>query len=370
MNIIIENKDFYEKNKTEFPFISICEEVITYAYDNLFDSNYDVEPTFIINPIIELDEDDFLYRNSYYAYINIKLFIDRHFYEKNLDDKPYIKQKLCELINKYTPDSIKNNIDIDIFSKTMLHAFPGEAWRENPVYNSTKGISVISNDDTVSIWGETQTLNIFLTHLSSDKNSASKLKNHLSNYGISAFVAHKDIKPSQAWQDTLEKALFSSDALIALVSDKFSESEWADHEVGIAIGRQIPVLPVKMTETVKLTGFIGKLQAFSRGQGVVKQFAIHFCRDKRTVRATLYSLLKGLEKANSLEQRKHVLDVLAEPQISEWLEDQKAHFSTLYQTQNTISELPEAKILIKRLEIDLSPSQLPSKAPWDDDIPF
>jgi hypothetical protein len=48
---------------------------------------------------------------------------------------------------------------------------------------------------------------IFLTHLAKERVFAGELQEALFKYGISCFVAHKDIEPSSHWQTEIIKAL-------------------------------------------------------------------------------------------------------------------------------------------------------------------
>ena len=51
--------------------------------------------------------------------------------------------------------------------------------------------------------------------------------------------------------------------LVALLTEDFSDSNWTDQEVGVAIGRKVPIIPVKLGRDPY--GFIGKFQAISPG---------------------------------------------------------------------------------------------------------
>jgi len=99
---------------------------------------------------------------------------------------------------------------------------------------------------------------LFISHLSKDKLSATRLKATLGRHGISSFVAHEDIKPTEEWQDEIERALFSMDALAAILSPGFRNSHWTDHEVGVALGRGVLVLPIRYG--LDPYGLIGKYQ--------------------------------------------------------------------------------------------------------------
>lgn len=80
----------------------------------------------------------------------------------------------------------------------------------------------------------------------------------LKPYGISSFVAHVDIEPTKQWQVEIEAGLFSMDALAALLMDGFKNSNWTDQEVGVAVGRDVLIIPVMKGMTPY--GFISKYQ--------------------------------------------------------------------------------------------------------------
>lgn len=108
---------------------------------------------------------------------------------------------------------------------------------------------------------------LFLTHVSSFKKVTAALQSHLLKYGISSFVAHVDIEPTKPWQAEIEAALFSMDALAAILTDGFKESSWTAQEVGVAVGRNVLVIPV--IKDLDPYGFIGKYQGFlARGKTV------------------------------------------------------------------------------------------------------
>jgi nucleoside 2-deoxyribosyltransferase len=103
-------------------------------------------------------------------------------------------------------------------------------------------------------------LYVFISHLAIYRKWASDLQEALFAYGISGFVAHNDIEPTAEWQNEIELALSTCDALVALLHDKFHESKWTDQEIGFAMGRAVPVFSVRFGENPY--GFIGRFQAF------------------------------------------------------------------------------------------------------------
>jgi hypothetical protein len=100
---------------------------------------------------------------------------------------------------------------------------------------------------------------IFISHVSKIKEKTSQLKDALVGFGMRGFVAHEDIEPTKEWQAEIEAALSTMDALVALLSPGFNESKWCDQEVGVAIGRRVPIVPVKVD--LDPYGLFGKYQA-------------------------------------------------------------------------------------------------------------
>ncbi len=85
---------------------------------------------------------------------------------------------------------------------------------------------------------------LFLSHVSQHKVKVAELKRELSHLGVSSFVAHEDIEPTLEWQNEIERALMSTDALAALLTPEFHESKWTDQEIGFALGRGTLVIPI------------------------------------------------------------------------------------------------------------------------------
>jgi nucleoside 2-deoxyribosyltransferase len=104
-------------------------------------------------------------------------------------------------------------------------------------------------------------MRLFITHLAKHKAFAARLQASLLNYGVSSFVAHNDIEPTSEWQNEIEAALATCDALVALLHTDFHASNWTDQEIGFAMGRGVPVASIRLGQTPY--GFIGRFQAFN-----------------------------------------------------------------------------------------------------------
>ena len=130
----------------------------------------------------------------------------------------------------------------------------------------------VSAEAIKRIW-EDDGYRLFLSHKSEVSKQAAELKKQLKIYGVSAFVAHTNIEPTQQWQDEIESALYSMDALAALMTEDFHESEWTDQEVGFALGRHVPIIPLQLGQ--EPYGSLARMQALScnwdnAAEGIVK----------------------------------------------------------------------------------------------------
>lgn len=155
-------------------------------------------------------------------------------------------------------DQIQNRISADIeslnnmpdehISAVFVEMEPTDSdhWRENSgVLRRRMPATSIPSDALQRIWGPSR-VRVFLSHKSSVKGHVTRLKQSFSRCGIAAFVAHEDIEPTEVWQREIERALFSMDALVALVTKDFHDSAWTDQEVGVAIGRDVPIIAVRL----------------------------------------------------------------------------------------------------------------------------
>jgi hypothetical protein len=153
-------------------------------------------------------------------------------------------------------------------------------------------------------WDHNSPLRVFISHLASHRESATRLKSALEWWGIDAFVAHRDIDPGREWVDVILAALHSCDALVGLLHQGFRESDWCDQEVGVALGRAVPILPVRI-EVVPY-GFFGRVQAIpwphdndEPEAALARAVMDILLRDKKSSARAIDALVAGLEGATS-----------------------------------------------------------------------
>jgi hypothetical protein len=166
------------------------------------------------------------------------------------------------------------------------------------------------------IWGN-QGFRLFLSHKAEVKKKATDLKTRLEQFGVSCFVAHEDIHPTKEWQDEIENALFSMDAFLALMTDRFHDSDWTDQEVGVAFGRGVPIVSFKLGKDPY--GFIGKFQALSCSwDAVPKEIVKIFIKHDRMLKAYVNAVQNcgSFDDGNTLAEILPLVDKLSEEQVN------------------------------------------------------
>lgn len=134
-------------------------------------------------------------------------------------------------------------------------------------------------------WRDTKLFRLFISHISKDRQIATRLKEALAPFGIVGFVAHEDIHPTLEWQLEIERALRTMDGFIAVLTEGFSNSNWTQQEVGFAFGRGTKVISFKMGDEAP-TGFISKQQVLPRrgrnADAIAAEIDMLLSRDEQT----------------------------------------------------------------------------------------
>lgn len=166
------------------------------------------------------------------------------------------------------------------------------------------------------IWGD-QGFRLFLSHKAEIKKKAADLKSRLEVFGISCFVAHADIHPTKEWQTEIENALFSMDALLALMTDEFHDSDWTDQEVGVAFGRGVPIISLRLGKDPY--GFIGKFQALSCSlEAAPKEIVKILIKRERMLTAYISAVknCRSFDEGNTLSEVLPFIDKLSEDHVN------------------------------------------------------
>lgn len=184
----------------------------------------------------------------------ITLTVSEDLFLRIIDKKEKIQKRIAVDLNKL--DNSPNEHVSEVFIE--METADNDNWREQTgVYRPRTIAPSIAPDALQRIWGSGH-VRVFLSHKDSVKENTKRVKQSLARCGVAAFVAHVDIEPTEEWQREIERALFSMDALVALLSDDFHNSKWTDQEVGVAIGRGVPLISIRLG--MDPYGLMGKSQ--------------------------------------------------------------------------------------------------------------
>lgn len=212
----------------------------------------------------------------------------------------------------------KNGIVEEI--EQRINDFYSDAMRGSDGSFQINNILLKPQADNISIFGDNMddsmwkpgSFRLFISHLSTFKVSAYNLKQCLLSYGIDCFVAHEDITPSKEWEIEIEKALFTMDALCAIVVPDFIESKWCDQEVGIALGQRKQVFAINKGAIPY--GFFGRYQALKSKNKNAHQVAIDvwtaIATNDKTKPIYLNKLVSLLLNATTLSDAGHLINIL------------------------------------------------------------
>lgn len=168
---------------------------------------------------------------------------------------------------------------------------------------------IVSPEAEKRIWGE-EGFRVFFSHKSEVEKQTAKLKEELKPFGVSCFVAHEDIKPTKKWPIELENALFSMNALVVLLTEKFHDSDWTDQEVGFALGRGVPIVSLKLGRDPY--GFLWDFQAIScswdsAAMEIVKALLEH---DQVNHNQLLDAYIKAVRKCENFDEANKLSEIL------------------------------------------------------------
>ena len=120
---------------------------------------------------------------------------------------------------------------------------------------------------------------VFISHTSSMEHMAGNLKDLLAKLGMSAFLAHEDIKLTAKWQEVIKEEISSADVFLPIFSRDFEESAYCNQELGFAAsvrdwrpligGRSLIITSFKQKGVVPC-GFVSDEQAaeFARASDI------------------------------------------------------------------------------------------------------
>jgi hypothetical protein len=228
-------------------------------------------------------------------------------YHEVIDSLDQVKDDLKSDLNriKETP----GEWICDVFVEVETTQTPKDWRRRSGAYISDA--LVASEPEANRLW-PSGSLRLFISHKSDAKKLANEIKAALEMFGVSSFVAHEDIEPTREWQDEIENALASMNVLVALLTPDFHQSNWTDQEIGVAIGRKVPVLSVGLGSAPY--GFIGKYQALAgmnkTGSDIAKELIELLLGAPALKDIMLESLVTAFEHSASFRQSNLLIELL------------------------------------------------------------
>ena len=245
----------------------------------------------------------------------LHLIIPELIYLANFNQREAVQHQIVEDLNKL------HNVPKEFIAAAFLEmdVLEESDWRQASGL-LIMGTRPVSSEATKRLW-EADYFRLFLSHKDTVKREAAQLRDKLRQYGISAFVAHEDIHPTKEWQDEIENALATMDGFVALMTPDFHDSYWTDQEVGYALARGVPIVPVRMGQDPY--GFLGKFQGLTTSWDLASEGLVKLLINSPRMLSSFIGALRrcsSYDCANALSQILSSIASLSEKQIDDVIE--------------------------------------------------
>jgi len=101
---------------------------------------------------------------------------------------------------------------------------------------------------------------VFVSYSTRDLVVANSLEANLKRAGAVPYIAEYSAVPGQSLTRAIGNAIDDCDLFLLLWSTNADESKWVPQEIGRAIAKGKPIMPVVLHPGIKLTGFIEDLK--------------------------------------------------------------------------------------------------------------
>ncbi|MDZ7730100.1 MAG: toll/interleukin-1 receptor domain-containing protein [Natrialbaceae archaeon] len=102
---------------------------------------------------------------------------------------------------------------------------------------------------------------VFVTHAPRDLDTVQELFSTVKNFPFGVFIALEEIESGRA-RHRLEGRLANSDVVVAVLTKQSVDDPWVNQDIGYALARGIPVLPLYEDESM-LSGYISDVEGVS-----------------------------------------------------------------------------------------------------------
>lgn len=145
-------------------------------------------------------------------------------------------------INKIFLECIKRNkLDAELMLNDLLNKFGITENQMEELFRPK--FKFIENDNITDI-----SKTAFISYSSKDDVDFDKITKALNEIGFDSFIAKEDIKLSEFWEKRILRQLDESNIFIAILSDNFKDSNYCNHELGIAIHRKMLIIPLSLDD--------------------------------------------------------------------------------------------------------------------------
>jgi hypothetical protein len=272
----------FNKEKAQEYFIRITDRVYHTFHKNSGEMFYNAAKYGIICINRETNKKEFLFTTEEYEAIKsniIKIGTDvrkailEFVYKVNIENPAWnineiilaaningeidqIKQWAEYLVNQ--DYLIRKNIQVkDMFKNMTFSNLPHYILNpkmQSVIESELKGYKILKNKKS----GKPE---IFMSYSHHDKELAGQIRINLEKDGFMVFLAHDVIKVNDDWRTEILKHLNSCGVLLALVTNKFNDSDWTHQEAGFALGSEVQIISLMLGG--KLKGFLEARQALN-----------------------------------------------------------------------------------------------------------
>jgi TIR domain-containing protein len=191
---------------------------------------------------------------------------------------------------------------------------------------------------------------LFVSHTPGHRKFAGALRTTLKHVGIDCFVAHDTIETGREWLDEIESALNTCDALVAMLTPDFRDSQWCDQEVGFCVGRAVPIVGLRMPQDPH--GFMFKYQGLKvhltgSPSAVADELFAVFAKHEQTRSPMVRPIIQRYVRSGSFDGTREAFPLVTGIRKSEWteqmIEDVLAAGRTNGQVREANLRLPDGR---------------------------
>jgi len=127
---------------------------------------------------------------------------------------------------------------------------------------------------------------IFISHAQADLKFAEFLHRHMTQEGLSVYLATVSMQPGEHWMPAIMENLRSSTWVLCLASRSACASQWVMQEMGVAIGANKKLVPIVWDQSPEeLPGWMSQYQAVNLGGGGQQEAMAAIGRIAETIKA-------------------------------------------------------------------------------------